>query len=233
MRNNKAVPALIKEQFKWTLWFLGILYLIRIAAHFFEMFFSEAEFNIALLNFAYEPSKIYMLVIGLISVYTFLGFCIDYGLTRKHYYQAAFLSAAVISVVITVVIAALNLIDTIIFGTNAAVFYLTEADTLLGVLLPGGAAYFITVLLYYLLGMFVASGFYRFGWLTGLGFIAIGLFCLLIESIIWGTAFTLFDIGIITEGLPVLAAVSATAVLTVIVYFCSVKSLKRTSVKIA
>lgn len=60
MRNNKAVPVLIKEQFKWTLWFLGILYLIRIAAHFFELFFSEVEFNIALLNFAYEPSKVYM-----------------------------------------------------------------------------------------------------------------------------------------------------------------------------
>ncbi|SDW18712.1 hypothetical protein SAMN05421781_0767 [Marinococcus luteus] len=233
MRDNKAVPALIKEQFKWTLWFLGILYLIRIAAHFFEMFFSEAEFNIALLNFAYEPSKIYMLVIGLISVYTFLGFCIEHGLTRKHYYQAAFISAAAVSLIITVAIAALNLIDTIIFDTNAAVFYLIESDTLLEVLLPGSAAYFITVLLYYLLGMFVASGFYRFGWLPGLGFIAAGLFCLLIESIIWGTAFTLFNVGIVTEGLPVVAAISATAVLTIIVYLSSAKSLQRTPVKIA
>ncbi|GEK57968.1 hypothetical protein CHL76_06160 [Marinococcus halophilus] len=232
MRNNKAVPLIIKEQLKWTLWFLGILYLVRVAAHFINLFFLGAEFNIVLLNFAYEPSKVYMLVIGLVSVYTFLGFCIEHGLTRRHYYQAALLSSAAIALVITAAIAVFNLMDTVIFNTNASVFYLIDTDTLFEVLLPGSAAYFVTVLLYYLLGMFIASGFYRFGWLTGLGFIAAGILFLLIESLIWGTEFVLFDIGVITEGLPVFSAVLATAFLAGVVYTVSAKSLKDTPVKI-
>jgi hypothetical protein len=34
MKNNKAVSVLIQEQLKWTLWFIGILYVVRIGVYF-------------------------------------------------------------------------------------------------------------------------------------------------------------------------------------------------------
>jgi hypothetical protein len=233
MKNNKAVSVLIQEQLKWTLWFIGILYLVRIGVFFLDDFSQEPDLTeLVFLNFAYDPSKIYMLVIGLMSVYMFLGFCIEHGLTRKHYYQAAALSATALALFITALIILIAVIDSFIFGTDPAAFHLIEAETTAGSLAASFPAYFITVFMYYVLGMFVNSGFYRFGWIAGLGFVAVGFIFLLVESLIWGTYYAVFNIGVLTEGLSVVPAVLATAVLTAVIYSTAASVLKKTPVKI-
>src|SRR5688572_4383027 len=79
-------------QLTWSAFFLIIVAIVYIALRIIggdveinQLSLSQQSF----LTFAYRPSKVYMFIIGVISVSGFLTFYVKQGITRKNYFFGA------------------------------------------------------------------------------------------------------------------------------------------------
>ncbi|SFB21919.1 hypothetical protein SAMN04488072_11049 [Lentibacillus halodurans] len=94
---SKIAIDMFTLQMKWTLWFLFFVAL----AHIIFIFINSGNSMMDFMAFSHGSAKIYMLVIGLLSVYAFLTYYVHHGLTRKDYFIGSAISAAGIALVMT------------------------------------------------------------------------------------------------------------------------------------
>ncbi|SDO22907.1 hypothetical protein [Alkalicoccus daliensis] len=220
------------QQLKWLYWFVGIIALIRIGMYFIEIYFPETETPLtSFVEFAYQSNKIFMLVAGLMSVYVFLGMFIEYGKTRKLFFQSSITAFVLVALTLTVLVFLISGLEHLIRPGLPAVSAINET-TMLTYSISAFFTYSFTLMLYYALGMIITSGFYRFGWLRGLGFVAAGLFILLLESIIWETEFAFFGTGLHQFDVPIPLALLLTLGLTALTSAAVLQIIKKTPVKL-
>jgi hypothetical protein len=148
----------------------------------------------------YMASHIFMLVIGIISTYGFLGFYVGNGVTRRDYFKGATLSAIGLSIAIPVIASIVsvverwfinlthlytaesnpfasqgiveesNLIGDIVKSVVHSPFVDLHGNWLLAILI-----FALNLLTYFVVGWFIGASFYRFDILIGLGAILLSI----------------------------------------------------------
>lgn len=158
------------EQMKWSLWFIVFVlvsYIVVIAIS-----INTGSNSSDFFGFSYGSTKVYMLVIGIISASAFLTFYVKHGVTRKDYFIGSILAIIFLSITLTLIPAVLVGVEYIIFDISN----LSQSDSFLNFnnnwfLLVN----FINIFTYYLIGWLLGAGYYRFGWILGFGFIALSI----------------------------------------------------------
>ncbi|MGF2617575.1 hypothetical protein FZC84_16260 [Rossellomorea vietnamensis] len=166
-------------QLIWSAWFMSFVFAAYIILQ--RVVDNETVNEQSFLTFSYGPSKIFMLVIGIISVYALLTFYVKNGVTRKDYFKGAAVSSVVVSLVLMTtagIIAAIEqLIDDDIVTAS---FAGPDASIVLTVLV-----FSINILASYAAGWLIGSGFYRFGGIGGMLYIFASILILSLLDFLW------------------------------------------------
>ncbi|WP_394120240.1 hypothetical protein [Planococcus donghaensis] len=190
MKQVKLYPKvafdLFYEQSKWALWFFAFL----IAAHIIGIFIvarndtSIPQFFV----FSSQSVAIFMLICGIMLAYAFMGYYVQQGITRKDLYLGTILSALALALAVTLIPLAVNGFEHLISGF-AALPIDSEAATLLGTAsewFPAAGIFFTNAFTYYLIGMLIGIGYYRFGWIIGFAFVGIAIAALSLNGYFLG-----------------------------------------------
>ncbi|GAB3046833.1 hypothetical protein [Virgibacillus ainsalahensis] len=200
----KIATDLFSVQLIWTLWFIGFVLAARIITIIVLVNTGNSMGNF--LHFAHGSTKIYMLVIGIISIYGFLEFYVNHGVTRRDYFKGSFLAAAGISMALTLISATLTGVEYIILeltnissviepvtGDNQIGFYIPKEIFDSSILLNSTnwllsmIMFVLNILTFYVIGWIIGAGYYRYGWIIGFGFVAIGIASIFTSDLLWGT----------------------------------------------
>jgi len=183
--STKLATDLFAIQFKWSLWFLGIVLSIHVIVMRFVPDVAERELNF--LAFVYQPSKIFMLVIGIITVLAFLTYFVRQGIIRKDIVSATVMAAFGLAFVMIIISALTTGILLLISNfipfpqdTGASIFLHTQSEWIVPII-----AFSLIIFSYYLAGMLIGIGFYRFGVWGGLGYIAISIVFMSLTDLLW------------------------------------------------
>lgn len=206
---SKVAVDMFLVQFKWSLWFISFILLAHIIMIIVAVngHFPLGDF----LFFSHRSSKIYMLVIGIISAYAFLTFYVNQGIARKDYFIGSSLAAVGVSLAIAIIATVLTGLEYIILemmnlpiNIDLAMVGVESSDNSISIFLPKAIVsssilvhssnwllsmlmYTLNILTYYVIGWFIGSGYYRFGWVTGFGFIALAIIFITVGDLLWGT----------------------------------------------
>ena len=208
---SKVAVDMFLVQLKWSLWFISFILLAHIIM--IIVFINTGNPHGDFLFFSHSSSKIYMLVIGIISAYGFLTFYVNQGITRKDYFIGASLAAIGLSLAIAIIATVLTGLEYIILEVANLPIELDRAmvdngvessDNSISIFLPKAIVsssilvhssnwllsmlmYTLNILTFYAIGWFIGSGYYRFGWVAGFGFIALAMVFIAIGDLLWGT----------------------------------------------
>lgn len=171
----------------WTLWFMGIVLAIYIGSLVFSNF-SGNSFEMSVPTFMEEDSetsiaallgnsaRIFFLVCGILSMGPFLQYFVSMGITRKAYFKGNVMGIFLLTVSFTLLTSILYGIEYLIFGsTNSfeqmALYFMKLA---------------LDIVVFYLVGWFIAAGFQRMNLVMGVSFILISVLVIFIHSGLWG-----------------------------------------------
>ncbi|QDI92283.1 hypothetical protein EPH95_14710 [Salicibibacter halophilus] len=191
MKAKKVATDLFITQMKWTLWYIPILLVVYLLLYLFTPEMQAENWN--LMSVIYQPTKIYMLVIGLLTIMAFLTYYVKNGITRKDYFVGSSIAATgvafsimIISAILAGILALIGSFTTFDPGTSQMDFLNTTSVWLMPVLV-----YSLIILCYYIAGWMVISGYYRFGGWGLLGFIGIGVLYISAVDLLWENDWTL------------------------------------------
>ncbi|WP_026690526.1 hypothetical protein [Alteribacter aurantiacus] len=229
---KKIAVDLYFIQMKWVAWYLPIVYAFYFAV---VWFVHEPELrSMSLLTFTFQTATIFMLVCGILSSLAFLPMYVKHGVTRRSYFQGAFLS----SLGLTMTIIGITAIGTwIISFINITVFSeiqlspLGENSWLLTM-----SAYFLVVTIYFLVGWLVGLGFYRYGGAGGFVTILVGLLIVSLNDLLWNFNTPRPVMGLLNLNLPVppiAIAIAGSIIIAVITTVLVHRVVKETPIKIA
>lgn len=205
MKQPAIFPKVAKDMFwvqlTWTFGFLGIMLAINI----FKIIVATVQGNEVdnYYNSVFVAANIFMLVIGIISVF-FLPHYVENGVTRKDYFKGAFLASVGLSAIIPIIIISISLLQQFILkisfkvaDINSVVLEI-DSDDIVGdivtsiILTPyvdpqsnwvlAIGIFSLNIFIYYLIGWLISASFYRFNTGTGLGFILIALIIITLED---------------------------------------------------
>lgn len=184
-RSMKVATAVFSEMIRWSLWFFSILLAIHIVRIFWlnggpspiEGFFIFSQYS----------TNIFMLVLGIMSAYTFMGRHIQQGISRRDSFFGISLAATGLSLFLTVVPLVINGIQHLLAKTS---IFPVALDTAVAFETTAGAtaaaiALFLNVLTYYFTGWLISIGYYRFRWIAGFGFIALSFIVFGLNDYLW------------------------------------------------
>ncbi|KOR88087.1 Tat pathway signal protein [Paenibacillus solani] len=183
---TKVSTELFVKQGSWALGFLGIILLIyvglgigiNIGVNVREGVLEEDFFTIA-----YRSTKGFMLVIGIISAYGFLSYYVRHGITRRDFFNGSTLAALYLSLAFPVAMPLIHWIISMFASQDAGNTRLLQEFNNSWLLTL--VSYSVQIFIYYLMGWMIGSGFYRFGWIRGLGWIAAALVLIGFMDALW------------------------------------------------
>jgi hypothetical protein len=136
------------------------------------------------LDFNYQPSRIFMLVVGIISVSGFLTSFVKQGVTRRDYFYGAAISSAALTLVLLIFA---------IIATGAELLFIPEAEK--ASIAPRYGSWFFTtvvycinILVYHSAGWLIGSGFYR-SYIGGFLSIVAAVLLIGASEILWSSDF--------------------------------------------
>lgn len=231
----KVTRDLFLTQMKWAVWFVGIVFLVYLIV---PLFVTDVDaFNLHFLAFIFQSTKIFMLVIGILSCYAFLGYFVGNGITRKDYFIGSAASAVGVAVGIMALASVLQ-------GVLHIVGMLTDytpstghgdAISVESAWLIPFVVYSLSVVMYYVAGWLVSIGFYRYGGFGGFITIISALIYVMMTDMSWEGERSLQLFGFIRISLPELPlplAMVTTVGLLVLGLWVLRKLTKRVPVKI-
>lgn len=192
----------------WSAWFLSLLFVLYVGMRIFGLDIDESY-----MTFSYRPSKVFMFVVGVMSVSTFLTFYVKQGVTRKAYFIGAAVSSCIISFIHMIVAGIVTFGEQLFVPTTETTTFLGEdASLFLTVLI-----FALNVIIYYMAGWLIGAGFYRFGGLMGFVYILLAVVFIVISDILWQHELEeilqpLFDTSFILN-LPLYASIIGTLLL--------------------
>lgn len=169
----------------WVGWFIGIVFIIYITINLLS---GNVEVNgqnldsLSFLTFTSSAAKIFMLVIGIISVSGFLTFYVQQGVTRRDYFYGSAISSVAIAVglmagawIVTFIEGFINpeIVNPTFLGSETSWFFIA-------------IVFCLYIIMYYMAGWVIGAGFYRFG--------AGGLLYILLALIMVGFVETLWEL---------------------------------------
>lgn len=205
---SKVAIDMFFQHFKWTIGFFMFLFIAHVVKIGFAYY--NDDFTSDFLLFSNVSSRIYMLVIGIISAYGFLTFYVNHGITRKDYFRGSAIASLGLAFVIALIIIIITSIEFFIIDTfhlpavleNAATstvdisgdpimtqilvllldptYVLTGKGWLMAFVVSG-----ITMFIFYLIGWLIGVGYYRYGWIIGFSFIAIAIISACTLTLFW------------------------------------------------
>lgn len=195
----------------WTVWFLGIITIVHLvkALIAIKMGSSQEDFLVS----SFVSSNMFLLVIGIIAVFGFLPFFVKNGITRKDFFKGSVLAAiglALLLISYSLLITGIEYaivhftnIPLVIDNSTTGTFSQGEGDILIARIIkmvfvsPFIALdnnWFVSILLVglnfissYSFGMLIGSGYYRYGWVAGFGFIGISIVLMILWDLLWGS----------------------------------------------
>ncbi|GIP06694.1 MULTISPECIES: Tat pathway signal protein [Paenibacillus] len=183
---SKVSTEMFIQQGSWALGFLTIVLLIYIGAGIGSSIGINVREGISdedFFSIAYRSTKGFMLVIGIISAYGFLSYYVRHGITRRDFFGGSALAAVYLSLAFPVAAALIQWIVSLFASQDAgSTRLLQEFDNSWLLTL---VSYGIQIFIYYLMGWMIGSGFYRFGWIRGLGWIAVALVLIGFMDALW------------------------------------------------
>lgn len=183
---------LLQEQLIWTFWFIGIVLLVNIVRTVLVSLYIGIEADY-FYGGVFIASNIYMLIIGIISIY-FLPYFVENGVTRKNYFYGNVIASVCLSIlipvfayVITIFEKAIfpnlrtidfgpvvdhdgNIIGDLIQSIILAPYVNVETDPLLSMIV-----FSINIFGFYIIGWLISATFYRLGVIAGLLVIFLGI----------------------------------------------------------
>ncbi len=181
---NKIARDITWILLSWSAWFVPILVIVYVA---FKIMGGEVEINqqnidqVTFFTFAYHPSKIFMLVIGIIHVSGFLPFFAKQGVTRRDYFFGSGISSVLVSLMLMISAGLVTLVENILFPVIETEFIISaEAPWYLT-----ATVFTLNLLVYFMAGWLIGAGFYRFGGIGGMLYIAIAIVMVLFSSMFW------------------------------------------------
>lgn len=184
----------------WTLWFMGIVLAIYIGSVVFSNFtgnnfemsvptFMEEGSETSIAALLGDSARIFFLVCGILSMGPFLQYFVSMGITRKAYFKGNVMGVFLLAVSFTVLTAILYGVEHFIFGNFSNSF---EQMSLYFVKLA------LDIVVFYLVGWFIAAGFHRMNLSRGVSFILISLLVIFFHSGLWGEDLPLAIFSIIS-----------------------------------
>jgi len=207
---TKLAIDLFTLQGQWTVWFLGIMFVVYIAHILYPILFS-GESGRTVDDFyarTYIFGNIYMLIIGIITSVSCLPYYVQNGITRRDYFFGATIGTLGLTIVIPLVALIIRFLTKgIVDWINLPIelkglpdIHIAEEDPFIAQMIlavidaPSVVetielsilVFMVNLFFYYVIGWMIGSGFYRFGGINGLLFVALALAIFLINAGIWG-----------------------------------------------
>ncbi|KAB8128982.1 hypothetical protein F9U64_15570 [Gracilibacillus oryzae] len=229
---KKVTVDLYAAQMKWIAWYLPIVYVF-----YFVLIWLLNEPGIrsmSLLTFTFQTATIFMLICGILSSLAFLPMYVKHGVTRKSYFQGAFLSAiglAISLIGITAIFTWIISIFNMPLFNEVVLSSLGENSWLLTII-----SYILIVIVYFLAGWLIGLGFYRYGGSGGFVSILAALVIVFLNDLLWEFFTPIPVVGYLTLSLPVpnvAIAIAGSIILAVITAVLVHKIVKDTPVKVA
>lgn len=230
---RKVAVDMTYIQSTWAAWFIGIVFAIYVLFRIFtpnvEVYSVSMETH-SFLTMAYSPSKVFMLVLGILSVSSFLPFYVQHGVTRRDYFYGASVSSVALTGGLMALAWLVTIIEQVIRPDMVNPSFLgPDASWLLTAFV-----FMLVILMYFAGGWLIGAGFYRYG-AGGLLFILLAvLFISFVESL-WEfkqNHFLLLYFKFSEEQIPMSVSLLGTIV-TIIVSFLIVRLMtKRVRIKI-
>ncbi|MGN8647288.1 hypothetical protein ACTNEO_14770 [Gracilibacillus sp. HCP3S3_G5_1] len=195
----KVTRDLFLIQMKWTFW-----YMLVILAFFLIIPLFTAEMELNFLSTVYTSTKVYMLVIGIISSLAFFTHYVRNGITRKDYFSGSAIAAAGLSISIMVIASIINGILYMIeplkayLPDNANIGFLDMTSTWI---IPV-VVFSLIIFGFYQAGWLIIAGYQRYGGWGCIGFILIALLYVSLIDLLWEGDITYPLINLLTIPSP-------------------------------
>lgn len=189
-------------QLGWAVWFMGIALLVYIVLPLFGVQFGNngqlselvervitgnwnkeviLVHHYGYIGFLTHPARIFMLVVGIISVSGFMKFYVKMGITRKTYFYGALISSVVVSLTISLSAALVYLVESFWFGSELG---------FAGSWFAAAVVHWFRIFSFFVLGWMIGAGFYRSG-VHGMLYIVLAVVLgFFIEALTTGTLIT-------------------------------------------
>ncbi|VDG96576.1 Uncharacterised protein [Lysinibacillus sphaericus] len=196
---KKITVDLYSVQMKWVAWYLPIVYVFYFSL---VWFLNEPEIrSMSLITFTFQTATIFMLICGILSSLAFLPMYIKHGVTRKSYFQGAFLSSLALG---TTIIGVSGILTWLLSLFNMNVF----AEVVLSSLGVNNwfwtiISYTIVVIIYFLAGWLVGLAFLRYGPSGGFISIGIALVIVVVNDLLWAFSTPKPLMGVFNLDIPV------------------------------
>lgn len=214
MKKNKSIivgTTMVQVMGSRVLWYLSIVIAIYIGTVFFSNVFNDVKMSVpsySLVSILADSSRYFFLVCGILSVSGFLNYFVSRGVTRKAYFNGNVYGIFLLAIMFTSATAVIYYIESLIFSGyensfgQMALFFVKMV---------------VDIILFYLIGWFIAVGFYHSNFVKGVGFILIAIAVVFIQSGIWGEGLPLAFLSIVT-----IQDFSPILIISISVFFISV-----------
>lgn len=180
----KVATDLFFIQMKWTLWYILVIFIIYLLL---PMFPDIAEEELNFLSTTFSSSKVYMLVIGILSALVFFNHYVQNGITRKDYFSGSAFAATGLAFAIMIIASITNSIVHLIepiTGFSPSNTYSEFLSTTSMWFIPI-LVFSMIILCYYIAGWMIIAGNQRFGSWGLFGFILIALLYIAVIDLLW------------------------------------------------
>ncbi|MFS0785588.1 hypothetical protein ABC345_04280 [Shouchella sp. 1P09AA] len=242
---NLLTTELYKEKLTWLVWFLIVIVFFQAVLIFLAAYFGGSVEPFVL--FSFQPSRIFMLVLGIMSAYRFLDYYYHLGQTRKRYFKSSLAATSLLTLTMLVLFFFVSLVEKGVFrlfglpgsmlsaeeGTNIVnenghlgihMQFSTEGVGLLDSPTLFILFFAIQLLFFYGVGWLISVGFYRYGWLIGLGFVLLALVFLSLNEWIWSNP--------VREAIPIWFIYMGSVAITMLALRFVYRFVKKTPIKI-
>jgi hypothetical protein len=213
--NKTVIRELYKEWMKWSIWFFAVVITIRVIHWFVEYLGEEGPVIDHFIYFMNNSSRIFMLVVGIMTVFTFLRYYTEHGLTRKTYFLGGTISSFLITLTIGLISFLLPLLERVVLSLLNINFPESIQSQSFGYWISFFLLFMITSWLYYIIGWFIGHVFYRYNWWKGI--IASGFAFILVmgANILTGETVTVYGITLEGHSLPIFTTIAVFLLLSV------------------
>lgn len=217
----KVALDLFVTQLTWAFMFLGIVLLIQLVRPLLSMipfFLLNDKVNVGnYYDTVFIASNIFMLVIGIIVITSFLPYFVSHGITRKDYFKGASIAAIGLSLTIPILASLIYALQKLFM--NVTNFTIGHESTLAQDIIARGdddaigdliqsiiltpfvelesnwllalLVFALNILTYYVVGWLIGTGFYRFGVIVGLFCIVLALGIIYVQDLFLSSALNL------------------------------------------
>lgn len=182
-KSTLVAKATLHTFVKWSKWytamFIGIFLVIVVLLN------HLSTYDWSLLQGYLQSTRIFFLILGLMSMRGFLEYFVSNGVTRKDYFKGLASASARLAIVMTIA-------GLILYGLERLVYFVAGWEFshawpfMEQSLFIQTVAMLSTFFLFYLLGWFISAGYYKFNPYAGFGIVMLCVAVVIVHNRFWG-----------------------------------------------